>query len=138
VYKIDRTPYGLRLTLAGMMTTDEVRRWERDVVHALHELERPFGVFVDMRQLAPLSDEDQGGIKHAQIRARQLGMRRSVVIVESAEVAREFERIARQTGIHLYERYIYAVDDPHWEQRGLDWIVDGIDPDIGLRQRRSS
>ena len=38
-----------------------------------------------------------------------------------------------QTGIHVYERYIDAVDDPNWEQRGLDWVVDGIDPDIGLR-----
>ena len=133
MYKIDRTDYGLRLTLAGSMSSDEIRRWERDVVVALHGLERPFGVFVDMRQLAPLADEDQGGFMHAQIRARQLGMRRSVVIVESARVAAEFERIARQTGIHVYERYIHAVDDPHWEQRGLDWVIDGIDPDVGLR-----
>jgi hypothetical protein len=115
------------------MSADEIRRWERDVVEVLHDLERPFGVFVDMRQLAPSAPEDQGGFAHAQIRARQLGMRRSVVIVDSAAIAEEFERIARQTGIHVYERYIHAGDDPHWEQRGLDWIVDGIDPDVGLR-----
>jgi hypothetical protein len=133
VYKIDSTPYGLRLTLSGAMSSDEIRRWERDVVAALHGLERPFGVFVDMRGLVLSSAEDQGGFMHAQIRARQLGMRRSVVIVERAEIASEFERIARQTGIHVYERYIDAVNDPHWEQRGLDWVIDGIDPDVGLR-----
>jgi len=115
------------------MSSEEIRRWERDVVEALHELERPFGVFVDMRRLAPSSPEDQGGFAHAQIRARQLGMRRSVVIVDSAEIAAEFEHIAKQTGIHVYERYIHAGDEPLWEQRGLDWIVDGIDPDVGLR-----
>ena len=94
---------------------------------------RPFGVFVDMRQLALPAPQDQGALKHAQIRARQLGMRRSVVIVDSADVAAEFERIARQTGIYAYERYIDAVDNPSWEQRGLDWIIDGVDPDVGLR-----
>lgn len=133
MYKVERAHYGLRLTLSGNMTSDEIRRWEHEVVDALHQLARPFGVFVDMRQLAPPAPENQGALKHAQIRARQLGMRRSVVIVDSAEVAAEFERIARQTGIYIYERYIDAIDDPHWEQRGLDWIIDGIDPHVGLR-----
>jgi hypothetical protein len=133
VYRVERTSYGLRLTLSGAMSSDEVQRWGRDVVEALLHLERPFGVFVDMRQLVPPPPEEQGALKHAQIRARQLGMRRSVVIVDNAETAAEFERIARQTGIYTYERYIDAVADPRWEQRGLDWIVDGIDPDIGLR-----
>lgn len=133
MYKVERAPYGLRLTLSGVMSSDEIHRWGRDVVEVLHELERPFGVFVDMRQLVPPAPEDQGALKHAQIRARQLGMRRSVVIVDSAETAAEFARIAKQTGIYAYERYIHAVNDPRWEQRGLDWVTDGIDPDIGLR-----
>ena len=134
MYKIERTDYGLRLTFSGAMSFEEVERWGRDIVVALSALPKSFGVFVDMRGLVPLAPEAQGALKQGQLFARQVGMQRSVVVVDNREIAEQFERIARQTGIYEYERYIDALTDKRWEEKSLDWIVDGIDPDVGLRQ----
>jgi hypothetical protein len=137
VYSIERAPYGLRLTFTGTMSFDEVERWGRDIAVALSELPKMFGVFVDMRGLVPLAPEAHGALRQGQLYARHLGMQRSVVIVDSAEVAEQFERIAKETRIYAYERYIDALEVPNWEQMGIDWIVDAIDPDVGRRAPRS-
>jgi len=134
VYSIERAPYGLRLTFTGTMSFDELERWGRDIAVALSELPRMFGVFVDMRGLVPLAADAQGALRQGQLYARHLGMQRSVVIVDSAAVAEQFERIARETRIYAYERYINALTEPNWEQMGIDWIVDAIDPDVGRRR----
>lgn len=133
VYSIERAPYGLRLMFTGTMSFGELERWGRDIAVALGELPKTFGVFVDMRGLVPLAPEAQGALRQGQLYARHLGMQRSVVIVDSAAVAEQFERIARETRIYAYERYIDALTEPNWEQMGIDWIVDAIDPDVGRR-----
>ncbi len=56
-------------------------------------------------------------------------MVRSVVIVDSALTKMQFQRIAKQTGIHAWERYIDASSITDWEKVGIDWINKGIDPD---------
>ena len=117
------------------MSFDELERWGRDVAVALSELPKMFGVFVDMRGLVPLASDAQGALRQGQLYARHLGMQRSVVIVDSVAVAEQFERIARETRIYAYERYINALTEPNWEQMGIDWIVDAIDPDVGRRVR---
>ena len=120
------------------MSFDELERWGRDIAVALSELPKMFGVFVDMRGLVPLASDALGALRQGQLYARHLGMQRSVVIVDSAAVAEQFERVARETRIYAYERYINALTEPNWEQMGLDWIVDAIDPDVGRRARGSA
>ena len=134
MYSIERAPYGLRLTFTGTMSFDELERWGRDIAVALSELPKMFGVFVDMRGLVPLASDAQGALRQGQLYALHLGMQRSVVIVDSVAVAEQFERIARETRIYAYERYINALTEPNWEQMGIDWIVDAIDPDVGRRR----
>ena len=135
MYSIERAPFGLRLTFTGTMSFDELERWGRDIAVALSELPKSFGVFVDMRGLVPLAPDAFGALRQGQLYARHLGMQRSVVIVDSVAVAEQFERIARETRIYAYERYINALTEPNWEQMGIDWIVDAIDPDVGRRVR---
>ena len=135
MYSIERAPFGLRLTFTGTMSFDELERWGRDIAVALSELPKMFGVFVDMRGLVPLAPDAQGALRQGQLYARHLGMQRSVVIIDSVAVAEQFERIARETRIYAYERYINALTEPNWEQMGIDWIVDAIDPDVGRRVR---
>ena len=137
MYTIEPAPYGLRLTFTGTISFGEIERWGRDIAVALSQLPKAFGVFVDMRGLVPLAPETHGALRQGQLYARHLGMQRSVVIVDSAEVAQQFERIARETRIYAYERYIDSLSEPNWEQMGVDWIVDAIDPDVGRLARRS-
>lgn len=62
-------------------------------------------------------------------------MVRSVAIVENAITKLQFARIARETGIYAWERYVDASRDWDWEQRGLDWIIEGRDPDADEDER---
>ena len=40
-----------------------------------------------------------------------------------------FSRLAQESGIHYWERYISAENTPDWEARGWAWIQNGVDPD---------
>jgi hypothetical protein len=60
---------------------------------------------------------------------KQKGMERSVVILNSAAITMQFKRIAKETGIYSWERYINAAQEPNWEKKGLSWIEKAVDPD---------
>jgi hypothetical protein len=55
-------------------------------------------------------------------------MERSCVILESAVVTMQFVRLARQSGIYSFERYINAASHPDWHKKALGWIENKIDP----------
>ncbi len=74
----------------------------------MYAIERPFGVFVDMRTLATLQPDAQQAMQEGQLLYREAGMQRSVVIVNSAVLAMQFKRLAKQTGIYEWERYLNA------------------------------
>jgi hypothetical protein len=65
-----------------------------------------FGVFVDMRTLKPLPEDAQKVMEEGQKLFKQKGMTRSVVIVTGALTKMQFKRIAQETGIYEWERYI--------------------------------
>lgn len=88
-----------------------------------------------MRTVEPLTPRGQKEFEVGQREARQHGMIRSVVILANSTVTYQFKRIALQSGIYDWERYIDESNEPDWEQKGLDWVVNGIDPDASLRQQ---
>ena len=57
-------------------------------------------------------------------------MVRSVVITSDKLTTMQLKRIAKQTGIYKWERYINSDELHQWEEIGLAWIIDGIDPDL--------
>jgi hypothetical protein len=56
-------------------------------------------------------------------------MQRSVVILKDKITMMQFRGIAKETGIYEWERYIDASAVENWEQIGLDWILNAVDPD---------
>lgn len=128
MYRIKKTEYGLRLQFGGIIEADEMEKWKEEFRSALRGARKGFTVFVDMRTLEPLSDEAQVPMNEGQRLARGAGMSRSVVILKDNITTLQFIRIARQSGIHETERYISAVNDPAWEEKGLAWILEGKEP----------
>jgi hypothetical protein len=106
-----------------------MHRWLQESFETLPEQPQPFGVFVDMRTLAPLDPDAQAIIRDGQRLYQQRGMTRSVVILNSPVVTMQFKRIAHQSGIYAWERYIDASTIADWEARGMAWILEAIDPD---------
>jgi hypothetical protein len=128
VYKIDKTDLGFYLTFAGDMTKPELERWYRESEQALTEQQGPFGVIIDMRTLALLPAEAQGVMVRGQSMYRTRGMERSCVILQDAITTIQFMRLARQSGIFKYERYIDASTHADWLAEAQNWVTRAIAP----------
>ncbi|MCC6552216.1 MAG: hypothetical protein IT372_04235 [Polyangiaceae bacterium] len=131
MYSIERKPFGYWLTFGGTIDRAEMSAWVEESRRVLAEAPAAFGAFVDMRTLAPLTDDAQVAMREGQRFYKERGMTRSVVILSSAVLTMQFRRIAKETGIYEWERYINASKEPAWEAVGLRWVIDGVDPDQG-------
>ena len=50
-------------------------------------------------------------------------------ILYTDHIVTEVIKIAKETGIYEWERYIDVTAQPGWEQIALDWILNAVDPD---------
>ncbi|MCK4856853.1 MAG: hypothetical protein KAT58_02690 [candidate division Zixibacteria bacterium] len=129
MYKIEKRDYGFRLTFGDVIDAEEMTRWLEESKTALPKQREKFTVFVDMRTLVPLAEGVQPIMTMGQMLYRQKGMERSVVILQNRATTMQFKRIALQSGIYDWERYIDASTTPNWDEVGLNWILKAIDPD---------
>jgi len=137
MYKIERRDYGIHLVFSGHIERPEIEQWLEESKPLLFGIEDEFGVFVDMRDMILLPPESQPAMKEGQTLYRAEGMVRSVVILRDEVISMQFRRIAKQTGIYEWERYIDASAESNWKQVGLDWIIDAKDPDVLTRTKQS-
>jgi len=128
VYKIDKTELGFQLTFGGDMTEAELETWYQESARVLSRIHFPFGVLIDMRTLAPLPAEAQKVMVRGQSMYRNSGMQRSCVILENPITTIQFMRLAKQSGIFRYERYIDASVHKDWRQEARSWIRDAVAP----------
>ncbi|MFD1562054.1 hypothetical protein ACFR99_00500 [Haloarchaeobius amylolyticus] len=129
MYTIERTEFGFQITFAGKIDEEELHEWIDDSRAALRDSPDEFGVLVDMRDLKLLSDDEQQLMRDGQQHYQDAGMVRSSVILDSAILTLQFRRLAQESGIYDWERYINAETTDDWHQQAVDWLVDGIDPD---------
>jgi len=130
MYKIETTDFGVRLTFGGFIKLEEMSSWVAESEKALKTLPPKFGVMVDMRNLKPLPAESQVEMQKGQKLYKEKGMVRSVVVVDNATTRLQFRRIASETGIDAWERYLDSSHTADWDQVGRKWLMDGIDPDL--------
>lgn len=129
MYKIETKSFGVKLTFEGFIDKPEMANWVKESESKAKSLPAKFGVFVDMRNLKPLPPESQAELQKGQKLYKMKGMERSVVIVQNSIVKMQFTRIAKETGIYSWERYIDASQHRDWEEKGIKWLTDAIDPD---------
>jgi hypothetical protein len=129
MYTIEKKDFGYKLVFGDFIKADEMKKWVEESRKALAAAPKEFGVFVDMRTLRPLPSESQVFMEEGQKLYKKKGMVRSVVILDSKVITLQFKRIAKETGIYEWERYVDASGNPNWEKIGLAWIKDGKDPD---------
>jgi hypothetical protein len=129
VYSIERKPYGFKLIFGDTIELDEMNRWVDEAKKALTGQKGKFGVLVDMRTLKPLKPAVQAAMVTGQKEFKDKGMERSAVGVANAIIAMQFKRLAQESGIYQWERYIDASKDSQWEGTSESWIRQAKDPD---------
>lgn len=128
MYKIEKQSWGYKLSFAGFISKDEMQAWVQESGVAVKSASGAFGVYVDMRELKPLAPEVQAVMVTGQQYYKQAGMQRSVVVVDSTITAMQFKRLARQSGIYAWERYVSSTE-ADWETKAMEWLTAGVDPD---------
>ena len=130
MYHIEKRPSGFILTFSGDIGEAEMQRWKDDSERALAaETATSLGVIIDMRSLLPLKREVQAIMVSGQKLYRNRGMKRSAVILSSADICRQFKNLAVQSGIYATERYIDASNEANPIEEAIHWVKSGIDPD---------
>lgn len=129
MYKIEKKDYGYLLTFSDFIRPEEMQAWLHESQTHLRSAPKNFGIFVDMRTLKPLSPDSQMIMQEGQKLYQKSGMIRSVVVVSSSIIKAQFTRIAKETGIYQWERYVDSSSNPNWERIGVDWLTKGTDPD---------
>jgi hypothetical protein len=130
MYSIEKKPFGFKLTFSEMVNANEMKKWVDESKNAVSSAPNDFGVLIDMRKLSPLATDAQLHMQEGQKIYKQNGMKRSAVIVSSVLTKMQFQRIAKETGIYDWERYIDASSVNNWEKAALDWIEKEVDPDL--------
>jgi len=128
MYKIELTEIGFKLTFSGAITKEELEPWLDESKNALAICKKPFGVIVDMRNLELLPPDVQAEIVKGQMLYRNGGLQRSAVILRDATVTIQSMRLAKNSGIYNYERFIDASSDAQWQKHAEDWAGFGIEP----------
>ncbi|MFC4249038.1 hypothetical protein ACFOZ7_19255 [Natribaculum luteum] len=129
MYNIEQTRFGYQITFAGNMDEAELQEWITDSRSVLESSPEKFGILVDMRELQLLDDDEQELMREGQQLYRETGMIRSAVVLESAVLTLQFRRLAKESGIYDWERYINASDEPNWREHAEEWLIEGVDPD---------
>lgn len=130
MFKVERTSYGIKMTLAGFIEKEESIEWLAEVKRVVKAIPLGFNAFVDMRELKPLPAESQPATKEVHKFCKENGGVRSVVILDSAVTTMQFKHLAKETGIYDVERYIDASSNPNWEEVALLWLNNAVDPDL--------
>ena len=129
MFAIEKREYGFLLTFDGFIDAKEMQQWFDQSEDVLADAPSSFGVLVDMRTLIPLHADAQEVMQNGQRLYREAGMKRSAVILNHPVTTIQFQRLAQLSGIYEWERYIDASRRPNWEEVGLAWLEDGVDPD---------
>lgn len=131
MWKISAQSFGFVLTFSGRIEPDEMREW---VMEAHRQLKGPmpanWGVIVDMRELEPLSPASQAVMVEGQKAFKQRGMLRSAVALKDAVTTIQFRRLARESGIDAWERYLNVQQVSAWQAAAKQWVTSGTEPPV--------
>jgi|LGOV01.1.fsa_nt_gb hypothetical protein len=130
MYQIKKENYGFKLVFKGMIHKDEMENWKEDSIKKLRVSKGKFGNIIDMRELKALQKDTQVIMEEGQKLYKEKGMERSAVILNSAIVTMQFKKIAKETGIDKFERYINASANTNWEELAINWVKNASDINI--------
>jgi hypothetical protein len=127
MYNIQKTSWGYEITFGDTIKAPEMQKWHEESVQILATAKPEFGVFVDMRTLKPLAEDAKSIMEAGQRLYKAKGMVRSVVILASKLLTLQFQRIAAESGIDQWERYVDSTSTPNWHELGVAWVRDGVE-----------
>lgn len=128
MYEISEKQGYVRINFSGRIGLEEMKEWLNEMRSAMSQPDPSGLIMIDLREMSVLPKEALAILETAQRAGNKSGLKRSAVIVKSAIIQMQFERIAKLTGIYTKERYISAETNPRWEKAAEAWILHGTEP----------
>jgi len=123
MHRIDETTYGYRIAFDGFLQRDDAGALLADMKSTMRPRQGGFAVLVDMRHSRAFPAEAQEVLKQAILFCKETGMERNAVVLNSAIATLQARRLAKETGISGWVRYIDASSEPEWEGVAVDWLA---------------
>ncbi|HBL27980.1 MAG TPA: hypothetical protein DD490_14175 [Acidobacteria bacterium] len=133
MHRIEETKYGYKLILEGFLQREEVNQLLTSMKTKIRPREKgeTFPLLLDMRKSNAFPSDAREILKQCLLFCKESGMQRNAVILASAIATLQARRIAKETGIDRWARYIDASSRPNdWEKAAVDWLTRGVEPEI--------
>ena len=129
MYRIEDRNYGLRMYLSGFMRAEEMEDWLRESENAVSLNSVKIGILIDMTGQYPILNHNLDCIRRGLDHFVKMGVGRTAVVLGDTVNTIKLELISRKDQEIPREYFIDASTEPEWEQKALEWIVNGIVPD---------
>ncbi len=136
MYKIEKQPYGLYVTLSGNLTADDVVQWEAEVVRLWPPENGPRSTVLDVRALILPEKDVQSFMTSMFTRMRKQGLVKLAVLVASPVIKARAIQMAYQSDGADIIRFFDVSKTPDWQTECLAWIAQGANP-VGLPGNRT-
>jgi hypothetical protein len=129
MYDVQQAEYGLRLSIEGFITEDEMEGYCKAIREAADDQTGSFGVLADMRETTAMPDESEEELKRAMGYCDRNGLERAAGIIESATTAIQLQQMAEDVN-HAGGNTVFidASELEDWESTALEWVKEGIEP----------
>lgn len=121
MYKLEKTNFGIKMTVRGFLSEEEAKNWSRDAIKMLDDMPEQFNVLIDMRGFKVGSKVHvKAGIEIENEFIRR-GLQKSAVVFDSIFTLYQSKSMAKETG--LEEKYFDITKDPDSESKAIKWIT---------------
>ena len=129
MYKFEKQDYGLKLTVSGDLTKQEISGMTVELKSLVGSISKPFSILVDARETITL---DQSVI-HLLVKCQKIvqaaGRQSAAIVINSPVLKSQGQRITLDSGSTEAVRFICSAKNADWEKVAMDWILRGKEPD---------
>ncbi len=133
---INKTSFGYRLTLNGEIAATEMSKYQEILEQVLAGHDGVFNVFADLRNLQLPYEFAMIDILNEYRLYKKEGIKYYYAVMSNPALIMQFKQMAAKADILKYARFIDATKGLDWEAIGLNWVINGIDPDKKTRRKK--
>jgi hypothetical protein len=130
MYQVQKTVFGSRITMAGTFSEEEAHQFSAELAQLRAATPGPRCCILDIRTLVPPESKVVDLITEALGLASDSGLRRAAIIVNSPVIKGQAIQVAFRAKAVDACRYFDASKIENWEELSLDWVVNGVEPDV--------
>jgi calcineurin-like phosphoesterase len=138
MHKIERTSYGIRVTVSGNYSHNETSSYITEKEKIIAEINGPFSILADAREAIPPTRDDRVLYEMSHLRMKEQQLLRMAVMLTSPVLTQMAKQMMFKAGLQDRARIIDHDDRATAERLALQWILDGTEPDnaTGTRDRQ--